>query len=186
LPISSEPAFRPVQRTFLDQVTQAPEIALAALSSTSQTVTDSSAAHPIASTSSAITRVLPQPVLDATSTAVAKVPTIFQRQVANRAPESLQHGAQQAQQSLAEAKQKVEKAQQQVQKIEQTLLEKWHNLTPDRIKTLPYWRYLFEPQVQAQVSRCLPDADLDCWAATCELASPARQSNERADDSRRF
>lgn len=167
MPISSQPAFKPVQRTFLDQVTQAPEAILATATGTSQAVASSSAAHPVASTSSAIARIVPELVVASTSTALAQVPSIFQRQVAARAPEGLQQSAQQAQQVLLDAKQKVEQAQQKAQKFEQTVLEKWKQLTPDRIKALPYWRYLFASQVQGQVSRCLPDADLDRWAATC-------------------
>lgn len=152
IPISQEPGFRPTQRTFLDTVADAPGL----VNNANVSVTIPASA----------TQLVPASVSNATSTAIAKVPAIFQRQVVARVPENIQ--------------QEAVHAKEEVQKVAQTAMEKWKSLTPALVKQTPYWRYLFDADLLAEVSKTVPDLDLDRWAASgrcsdCEASISLRR-----------
>ena len=141
IPISQEPGFRPAPLTLVDTVAEAPSI-----------VNNVNVAIPASAA-----QLVPTSVSNATSTAIAKVPAIFQRQVAARVPENVQQEAVHAKEEL--------------QKVTQTAMEKWKSLTPALVKQTPYWRYLFDADLLAQVGKTVPDPDLDRWAASgvCDI-----------------
>lgn len=138
LPVSSENAFRPTQRSFLDAITQ-PGASTAAIPS----VTVPPRAQETISKAKAV----------ATSS-IGKVPAIFQQKADEKLPEDLKQAAANAVQAA--------------KKAEQTFFERLKAFTPENVKRSQYWRYLFEPLLRADIERCLPNADLDSCAASCE------------------
>lgn len=149
LPVSSENAFRPTQRTFLDSITQ-PGTATSIVSSVPVPVKAQetiSKAKAVAANSS------------------SKVPAIFQQKADDKLPADLKEAAATAIQAA--------------KKVEHTLFERLQSFTPENIKRSQYWKYLFEPLLRADVERCLPNPDLDSCAASgkprlhCEITIDA-------------
>lgn len=141
LPVSSENAFRPTQRTFLDSITQ-PGASTAVIPSVPVPV---KAQETISKAKAAAT------------TSLSKVPAIFQQKADEKMPADLKEAAATAIQAA--------------KKVEHTLLDRLQSFTPDKIKRSQYWRYLFEPLLRADVERCLPNPDLDSCAAACRSRS---------------
>lgn len=136
LPVSSENAFRPVQRTFLDSITQPS----AAGSIVPAVPVPAKAQESISKLKTAAT------------SSLVKVPAIFQQKLDEKAPADLKEAAASAIQAAKIA--------------ETSLFERLKGFTPESIKRTPYWRYFFERLLRAEVERCLPNGDLDYCAAS--------------------
>lgn len=141
LPVSSENAFRPIQRTFLDSITQ-PGASTSVIPSVPVPV----------KTQEAISK-----AKVAATTSLSKVPAIFQQKADEKMPADLKEAASTAIQAA--------------KKVEYTLFERLQSFTPNNIKRSQYWRYWFEPLLSADVERCLPNSDLDSCAAACKSRS---------------
>jgi nucleoporin NDC1 len=138
MPVTNENAFRPTQRSFLDSITQP-----GAPTPTIPSIPVPPKAQEALSKAKA-----------AASSSLAKVPSIFQQKVEEKVPAAVTEAVVSATQTAKQA--------------ERNLLEKIKGFTPEAIRRTQYWRYLFEPLLRADVDRCLPDADLDRCAASCE------------------
>lgn len=138
--IVQENAFKPVAQTFFDQVTQTANAGL--LPATAN-----------------VGSLIPSSVSSGTSTAVAKVPAIFQRLVQKTVPSDVQGKA-------LEVQAKATDAQKRVMKYEQWLLNICKGITPQAVLSSKPWKHLFEPQLGYSVNKCMPNTALDCWAAS--------------------
>jgi hypothetical protein len=137
--ISQENAFRPAVPSFFDTLSQQ------AVSSTAQA---SQAASTAAQT-------VQSAAPTAVSTAVMKVPAIFQRKVQEIVPPKVQD--------------KASEAKQEATKIRQTFLEMYQGVLPRTVTSSHIYRHLFTPLLKHQVLRSLPNVDVDRCASTCEL-----------------
>ena len=102
---------------------------------------------------------LPASISNSASTAVAKVPAIFRRRMQEKLPAEVQAKA-------AEVQAKAIGVQDQVIAFEKRLLDICKAFMPQTVLNSNAWRHLFDPQLAHQVAKCMPNADLDCWATS--------------------